>query len=112
METIAVQAMVNRELKRKFHSPAEIARKLNLNPSTVNGMLNRPTLQVQRLAELSEMCKYNFFREIAELLPYEEPVSTGMKTAANATDALNERIKELEMEVKILRQTLKDLVGK
>lgn len=46
------------------------------------------------------------------MLPYEEPVSTGMKTAANTTDALNERIKELEMEVKILRQTLKDVVGK
>jgi hypothetical protein len=74
-------------------------------------MLKRSTLQVQRLAELSEFLQYNFFREIAAKLPYTEP---DYSVAEDRTEVenLQTRIKELEMEVNILRQTLKDLVSR
>ena len=97
--------MVRRELNRKNISGAELARALKVNPSSVMGMFNRSTLQVQRLAEISEFLRYNFFREIAQKLPFAEPDSSEIT-------ALQDRVKELELEVSILRQTIRDLAGR
>ena len=91
---------------------AAVARKLNLNPSSVKTMLHSDTMQVQRLLDMSNLLQYNFFREIAALLHFTEPVIEKETPDVDPTIALNERIKELEIEVKILRQTLKEVVGK
>jgi hypothetical protein len=74
-------------------------------------MLKRSTLQVQRLAEISEFLQYNFFREIAAKLPYKEP---DYPVAEDRTEVENmqSHIKELELEVSILQQTLKSLVSR
>lgn len=97
--------MVRREMNRKNISGAELARALKVNPSSVMGMFGRSTLQVQRLAEISEFLRYNFFREIAQKLPFAEPEYT-------EAAGLQNRVKELEFEVSILRQTIRDLAGK
>jgi len=110
METLSVLSMVRRELQRKKVSVAELSRALNINSSSVSGMLKSPTFQVQRLAELSEFLNYNFFRELAAKLPYTEPVFAE-ESKLSEIEALQIRIKELEMEVGILRQTLRDLVS-
>jgi len=105
MDTIQVIPMIEREMYRKHQSISEIARKLSLNQSSVNGMFKRSSMQVQRLIKLSDVLQYNFFREIAALLPYAEP--------ADETQVKDqERIKELEIEVRILRQTLKDATNR
>ncbi len=110
METLSVLSMVRRELQRKKVSVAELSRALNINSSSVSGMLKSPTFQVQRLVELSEFLNYNFFRELAAKLPYTEPVFAEESKLSEVAE-LQSRIKELEMEVGILRQTLKDLVS-
>ena len=112
MNKIDVVSMVNRELENRHINHSDVARKLGVNRSSIQGMLTRPTFQVQRLVDLSEVCNYNFFREVADMLPYEEPVATRIQSVADTVNGMNEHIKELEMEVKILRQTLKDIVGK
>jgi hypothetical protein len=101
--------MIMRELKRKQITDSALARALKIDQSTVSGMFRRPNMQVQRLAEISEFLNYNFFREIATLLPYTEPDYT-QPIDRTEVDALQTRVKELELEVSILRQTLKDLV--
>lgn len=106
MEPVNVQSMVRREMSRARISMADLSRQLHVSPSTVLGMFNRSTMQVQKLVELSAIFNYNFFREIANTLPYAGPAAE-----ASEKDALNERIKALEMEVGILRQTLKDVVS-
>ncbi|MBN2775920.1 MAG: hypothetical protein JXR31_16810, partial [Prolixibacteraceae bacterium] len=88
-------------------SPAELARQLNTNPSAVHGMLNRPTIQVQKLIKLSEVLKYNFFREIAQKLPFKDPE---VNKPDDEKQLLKERIKELEIEATTLRRTLKDII--
>lgn len=108
MEQLTILSMIKREMERKRITASDLSRGLKMNHSSVVGMLKRPTLQVQRLAELSELLNYNFFREIAVKLPYSEP---DVVDATEAT-ALQNRVKELEMEVSILRQTLKDLVSR
>jgi TolA-binding protein len=110
METLPVLSMVRRELQRKKVSVAELSRGLKINSSSVCGMLKSPTFQVQRLAELSEFLNYNFFRELAATLPCAEPVFVQESKQSEVAELQN-RIKELEMEVGILRQTFKDLLS-
>ena len=107
MKRIDINRMIEQEMKNNFLNATGLARKLGVDPSTVLSMLQRPTLQVERLVDLSEALNYNFFREIAEQLPYENP---GLKD--EKLEKQQERIKELEMEVRVLQNTLKALVGK
>lgn len=106
MERVDVLRIVKRELKKKHVSAAELARQLETNPSAVHGMLNRTTIQVHKLIRLSEVLKYNFFREIAERLPYEDPDNRDK----GEEQALKEKIRELEIEASTLRRTIKDLI--
>jgi hypothetical protein len=96
-------------MEKRRISVAELARGMKMHPATATGMMQRPTLQVQKLAELSVFFQYNFFREIAEALPFTEP-----DFSANNSElvGLRNRVKELELEVNILRQTIKDLAGR
>ena len=110
METLQVLQIVRREVQRKKVSVAELSRALKINSSSASGMLKSQTFQVQRLAELSELLNYNFFRELAAKLPYTEPVFPEESRQSEVAELQN-RIKELEMEFSILRQTFKDLLS-
>ncbi len=98
-------------MKSRNVTGADIARAFNLHPTSVNGMLHRPTLQVQKLADLSNLLHYNFFRELATKFPYAEPDCADTELVNENASLLN-RVKELELEVNILRQTIRDLAGK
>jgi predicted transcriptional regulator len=110
MVQFEILPMIFREMKRKHISAADIARILHINPSTVHGTLNRKTMQVQKLVELSEILQYNFFKEIADQLPYSEPEQVKERPDNHIEMELREKVKALEMEVGILRQTLRDVV--
>lgn len=111
MEQMATLQMIKREMKHKHINASDLSRGLKMNYSSVAGMLSRPTLQVQRLAEISEFLNYNFFREIASKLPGTEP-DYSLDTDRIEINGLKNRIKDLELEVSILRQTIKDLVSR
>ena len=111
MEKISVLPIVKRIIKSRNVNGADIARALNMHPTSVNGMLHRPTLQVQKLADLSDFLQYNFFRELATQFPYAEP-DCADTDLVNENATLQNRVKELELEVNILRQTIRDLAGK
>lgn len=111
MEQLDIISMITREMKNKRISGAELAKVLQINHSSVSGMLDRRTLQVQRLAELSEFFRYNFFREIAQKFPFAEPDYSEIP-AKSEVSGLQSRVRDLELEVSILRQTIKDLVSR
>jgi hypothetical protein len=111
MERLRVTPMILREMSVKRVSKADVSRALKINQASVQGMFKRQTMQVQKLADLSEMLQYNFFREIADSLPYKQPNPVATQTDTENAE-LKERVKALEMEVSILRQTLKDAVSK
>ena len=98
---IDVLSMVKREMKRKHFNNTDLSHKLNLHHSSIFGMLNRKTFQVERLLELSEAFQYNFFREIAEELPYQEPKYD--KVSKDREAELLGQIKQLEEENKTLK---------
>jgi transcriptional regulator with XRE-family HTH domain len=103
--------MIRREMKRKNFSNAELARKLRVTPPAIQEMLKSPNMQVSKLAQLSEVFQYNFFREAATFFPFTEP-DYEVKIEEETVKPLQERVKALEMEVDILRRTLKDAVSR
>ena len=110
--TMEVFEMIEREMNRQHWSKAKLAQKLNKHPTTIHLLLHSKTIHVPRLIELSEIFQYNFFREIAASMPYKEPVYD-IKVDEDALKApLLEQIKNLQLEVSILRQTLKDVVSR
>ena len=111
MEPLSPITMIAREMKRKHINVTDLGRGLRIKHSSVVGMMQRSTLQVQRLAEVSEFLNYNFFREIANKLPYTEPDYT-VEIYRTEVNGLQSRIKDLELEVSILRQTIKDMAGR
>ncbi len=111
MEPIAPITMIAREMKRRHINVTDLGRGLRIKHSSVVGMMKRPTLQVQRLAEVSEFLNYNFFREIANKLPCTEPDYTS-EIYRTEINGLQSRVKDLELEVSILRQTIKDMAGR
>ena len=76
-------------------------------------MLQRKTLQVQKLADLCEVMQYNFFREIAEQFPYEQPVfdNTYKQKESELTEEIN-RLKEENKTLKIKVDVLKEVIEK
>lgn len=104
--------MIKRELKRRHMANTILAKKLMVQPSAIHGMLSRETIHVHKLLEISEVLQYNFFREIAQQLPYLEP-EYEQKIDIEAVKApLLLQIRDLQLEVNILRQTLKDLTAR
>lgn len=108
MSQLEILSIIKREMKTRHLTNADLARGLRMNPSSVSGMLKRPTIQVNKLVELSGIFQYNFFREMALKLPYVEPDYSDQTEVIG----LKNRVKELELEVSILRQTIKDLVSR
>ena len=107
-----INEMIGREMHRQHLSKADMAKKLNNHPTTVNLLLQNKDIRVSRLIQISEVLQYNFIHEIAVSLPYKEP-NYEVKIDLDAIKApLLEKIKNLELEVSILRQTLKDITSK
>lgn len=110
--------LVKKVMSLRHFNATDIARKLGISHSSVAGMLNRETLQIQRLVDLSHALKYNFFREIASTLDYDEPrIGKDIMQEQEAkhkqeVEQLKEEIKRLEIKVEVLEEVLEKVVGK
>ena len=103
--------MIKREMKLRHLSITELSRKIGLHQSTVHGMLRRNTIQVQKLAVISEALQYNFFKEIAEQLPYEKPLfDEAFKQKEMALSAEINRLEEENKELKIKIGVFKEVI--
>ncbi len=112
MQKINVMQMVLDEMTNQHVSVVDLSRKMSRPYATIVGMIERPTIQVSRLIEFSEVFQYNFFRRIAEMLPYENPIIKKDNSSVEGEIAsLKERLKVLEIENTILKDTLKTLAG-
>ncbi|WP_163709814.1 hypothetical protein [Mangrovibacterium lignilyticum] len=102
MEQLELKRMVNRQVQKRGMNIRKLARELDITYSGTHQLLDREKLQVQRLAELSEALKYNFFRELAEQFDYQEPDYSDN----SENEALKQRVKELELEQKVLKEAI------
>ena len=104
---------LNKAILRLFNQDGwtinKLARATEMTYSGAWQLLRRNDMGVQRLAGVSEAFQYNFFRELAEQLPYSAPDYSPKETvvADNSENlALKGRVKELEMELKVLREAI------
>lgn len=107
MKDFSVKELVNRELKRKNLKPSDLAKRLGMSHPGACRILRQDTIQVQRLADISHILQYNFFRELARKFPYSEPSYSDTPT----DDTLKEQIRELKIENRILKEIIGKMTG-
>ena len=105
MEKIDALACVRREMKRQQLSITDLAQKSSFGITSIYSIFRRKHITVEHLAHFTEALQYNFFKEIGAKYPFAEPTN-------EETAVLQQRIKELELEVTLLRRTIKDIMGK
>jgi len=102
--------MVVREAEKRKLTTRDLVKQLGLSYSAARTLFQRPTLQVQRLADLSELFQYNFFRELAQQLPYPEPVYADSRT--EEIEKLQKRVFELEVENRTLKEAFRGALNR
>jgi hypothetical protein len=105
-----VGELINAFIKKNRWPKSVIARKTLRSPVTIEGFLKRPSLQIAILWEISHATHYNFIADLAAQLP----VDYG-SNAPNATQALEDRIAQLEQELEKMtdeRDLLKEVLAK
>jgi len=99
---IRINDRIKREMKRKHMNITQLSKRLGVDQSTVHAMLKRDSLQLKKTADLCNAFKFNFFRELAEDFPFEEPkLDTVFKQKEMEYEA---KIKELLDEVAQLKE--------
>jgi DNA-binding Xre family transcriptional regulator len=70
-----INERVKRIMEDKNMSGAELGRRINRHTTSIQAMLKRKTMSVSLLENICKALEYNFFRELAEKLPYKNPLS-------------------------------------
>lgn len=115
MEHLPVRQMIKREAQKRKIRAIDVSKGLHINYTSARTLLLRPTIQVQRLAELSELFQYNFFRELAQKLPYNEPYyndQNELNSTMDEIEKLKRRILELEIENRTLKEAFQQALGR
>ena len=84
---------------------AEIARRMNIAQSTLNGYFVQQTLQTKTIWKLSHAIGYNLFTDLIRLLP--EELQNSNKTSFQITiDNQQKEIEDLKKEITIYKEIL------
>ncbi|MES2621180.1 MAG: helix-turn-helix domain-containing protein [Bacteroidota bacterium] len=106
----AIGAMLRAYVKKHRIYQSAWARKAGQNEKTIARYQKRPDMRVSTLFRICQTLNYNFFREIAALLPSDMPPLTDNILQPRITD-LEKQVHDLELQVKTLKEAL-ELVGK
>jgi transcriptional regulator with XRE-family HTH domain len=98
--------MVARQLKKKRIRNSEIARKMGLNPQSINGYLQSESFQFRILWDLGMALEYNFLADLMEHLPAKVFHSTPSKFQ-DIILAQAQEIMDLNKEIEIYKGLLK-----
>ena len=101
---IHVGEIIVRKMKTRALTKNRLAKTLKLTPPTISLMVNSPSVQTDRLIEVSEALGYNFFHEIGQMLNISAP-QKGAETVADARmNELQGQIGDMEREMRFMRE--------
>lgn len=100
-KNIKVNAMVNAQLRIKNVSPIDLGRRINVSRATAYALLDRKSMPVDRLIDISKVLGYNFFTEIANELEISTPSPRNLEG-----ESLQEKILKLETQLEVLKDVL------
>lgn len=96
-----INKLIESEMRKQGLRPPDLARRLKLSTSSTYYLLSRPTIQVDRLWQICDILKINFFQVFADQLNMQ-----------NDSGAFKDEEKEaLKAENKILKEVIKLLGG-
>jgi transcriptional regulator with XRE-family HTH domain len=110
MTELELNKMLRSQFEKGGWTARKLARELNMTYSGVWQLLKKDECTVSRLAALSEAFQYNFFRELAEKFPYTAPDYTSAADNAEK-ESLRVRVRELELELKVLKEAIRLMRG-
>lgn len=97
--------MLRAYVKKKRIFQSGWAREQGIQPKNVLAYLKRPNMRIDTLFTICQVLNYNFFKEIAAMLPSELPPATEDPSAARVKE-LEQRVHDLETENKVLREVV------
>lgn len=98
--------LIKNKIEEHRISYAEVARRLNVKPPTINGYLNQHTLQTKTIWNLSQALGYNLFNDLIVLLP--EEIQKSNKTSFQETITNQQKeIDDLKKEITIYKDILR-----
>ena len=96
---------IKNKIDSQNYSYAEIARKMNIHQSTINGYFIQQTLQTKTIWKLSHAIGYNLFTDLIRLLPQE--LQSSNKTSFQDTILTQQQeIADLKKEIAIYKEIL------
>lgn len=101
MTTEEIFEFVAAEVKRQQVSKTELASRMGINPSTVQGMYKRKNIPLHRLLQFTEILNYNFFQLIADGVNITNPLPKNVQQ--NQPDD-NETILKLQGKVEMIQE--------
>ena len=98
--------LLKQRLREQGLSAAELGRRLGRGRETIRRFFKNPTIQTSILLEISIALQYNFFKELAALLPPDMPPAP-----PDNTTALQQQITQLQQELHLQKALVQELKG-
>ena len=116
----SIQKIIKKQLEKEHLTPTQLARRLNMRPISVHHMLDRSTMQVDRLWSICVALDINIFQAIANELDIEyynpkvEQKNQEIVQQKNEMEELKNEMEELKRQLEIMkheRDTLKEVIS-
>ena len=98
--------LLKQRLREQGLSAAELGRRLGRGRETIRRFFKNPTIQTSILLEISIALQYNFFKEVAALLPPDMPPAP-----PDNTTTLQQQITQLQQELHLQKALVQELKG-
>lgn len=100
---VNVHKIIKRKIKKENLSLVEVAREINVSKMALYQLLDRRTMQIDRLWSLCVVLEINLFQEIANHLEIEH-FSPAVEKKDKEIEDLNSELAELKEELKLLKR--------
>lgn len=109
----SIQEMIKKNLTEQHITPTQLGRLLNMRPISAHQMLNRSTMQVERLWHICSVLNVNIFQSVANELNIEH-YQPKVDKLQKEIEANNQQINSLKKELELINHdnnTLKEVIG-
>ena len=91
----AINELIHHEMKKQGFKCPDLAQKLHLSNSSTYYLLSRPSIQIDRLWQISEVLQVNFFQILSKQLQIDNSEELFIDKEKEALKAENKTLKEV-----------------
>ncbi|PKQ64996.1 hypothetical protein BZG02_03930 [Labilibaculum filiforme] len=94
-KTIFIGELILLEMRKQDVSISVMAKELNLSINATHNALKKPSIQTDRLAQISEILQVNFFKILAADLHIDHPINPEIEKLTTENETLKKVIRLL-----------------